>query len=316
MESIDICNRTILEDCGITCLHQIQSYTPSRLSLETGLSLKQSLSLIQRAKSALDSSRTPLHLSKANATVLNHQKVVLTMSRAVDELLGGGVHLHELTEVWGKPGSGKTQLCFQLACSVQIPESIGGVGGECVYIDTENTFMASRVAQMGTSMLSHMKRLSSGCEPTLKQLLSRIHVLKANSWSELVNAIGGLEDIIQKTNSKLVIIDSMAFPFRQTNVEHKHRKLALMAKQMALMANRTGAAFVAVNHETLQGPALGQTWAQYPHTSIRLLKEESGERAMELRRSTGFAQGKAFFDVKEKGLRDVMEQNSQKRMKV
>ncbi|NPA99244.1 MAG: DNA repair and recombination protein RadA, partial [Crenarchaeota archaeon] len=47
---------------------------------------------------------------------------ISTGSRALDELLGGGVPTGELTEFAGPFGSGKSQLAFQLSVNVQLPE--------------------------------------------------------------------------------------------------------------------------------------------------------------------------------------------------
>jgi RecA/RadA recombinase len=45
-------------------------------------------------------------------------------------MLGGGFPRGELTEIFGTPGTGKTQLAMQLAVNAQIPTLFGGVGGE------------------------------------------------------------------------------------------------------------------------------------------------------------------------------------------
>ena len=50
--------------------------------------------------------------------------------------------------VVGEFGSGKTQLCHQLAVMVQLPEERGGLGAKAIYIDTENTFRPERIMQM------------------------------------------------------------------------------------------------------------------------------------------------------------------------
>jgi RAD51-like protein 2 len=45
-------------------------------------------------------------------------------------MLGGGFPRGELTEIFGTPGTGKTQLAMQLSVNAQIPMIFGGVGGE------------------------------------------------------------------------------------------------------------------------------------------------------------------------------------------
>ena len=55
---------------------------------------------------------------------------ISTFSRALDDLLDGGVPLGSVTEICGAPGIGKTQLCAQLAVNALIPEVFDGVGGK------------------------------------------------------------------------------------------------------------------------------------------------------------------------------------------
>ncbi|NPB02756.1 MAG: DNA repair and recombination protein RadA, partial [Methanopyri archaeon] len=50
------------------------------------------------------------------------ERRITTCSKALDELLGGGVPTGELTEFAGPFGSGKSQLAFQLSVNVQLPE--------------------------------------------------------------------------------------------------------------------------------------------------------------------------------------------------
>jgi len=53
----------------------------------------------------------------------------------------------------GESGIGKTQLCFQLCLNVQIPIQLGGVDGEAVYLDTENTFQTSRLNEIAEALI-------------------------------------------------------------------------------------------------------------------------------------------------------------------
>ncbi len=62
--------------------------------------------------------------------------------------MGGGLRPPILLEVTGPPGSGKTQLCHQLAVMVQLPPERGGLSARCLYIDTEGTFRPERVVSI------------------------------------------------------------------------------------------------------------------------------------------------------------------------
>jgi RecA/RadA recombinase len=50
-----------------------------------------------------------------------------------------------LTELFGEFRTGKSQICHTLAVTCQLPVSMGGGEGKCLYIDTEGTFRPVRL---------------------------------------------------------------------------------------------------------------------------------------------------------------------------
>ena len=70
---------------------------------------------------------------------------IITFVKAVDNLIGGGISLGQITELCGTPGIGKTQIAMQLAVDVTIPQVLSGVEGECIFIDTENSLDYTRL---------------------------------------------------------------------------------------------------------------------------------------------------------------------------
>ena len=123
----------------------------SNLAAELGCSLAEAASLMREVEGACrDStehkqSATALSLiSKLKAT----QRTIVTFSRSVDKLLGGGMAKAEVTEIVGMPGVGKTQCAMQLCVDARLPVAFGGVAGESVYIDTEGSFSPERCHTM------------------------------------------------------------------------------------------------------------------------------------------------------------------------
>lgn len=53
---------------------------------------------------------------------------VSTGSKALDQLLGGGIETGSITEIFGEFRTGKTQLCHTLAVMCQLPSDMGGAG--------------------------------------------------------------------------------------------------------------------------------------------------------------------------------------------
>src|SRR3989338_7078037 len=83
--------------------------------------------------------------------VLERRKLIekiTTGSLELDNLMGGGIETQAITEIFGKFGSGKSQIGFQLCVNAQLPKSQGGLGGSVAFIDTESTFRPERISQM------------------------------------------------------------------------------------------------------------------------------------------------------------------------
>ena len=70
---------------------------------------------------------------------------ITTGSKQLDTLLAGGVETGAITELFGEFRTGKSQLCHTLAVTCQLPVSMGGGEGKCLYIDTEGTFRPVRL---------------------------------------------------------------------------------------------------------------------------------------------------------------------------
>ena len=80
-----------------------------------------------------------------SATEVHRQRADLIMistgSKALDDLLGGGIETGAITELFGEFRTGKTQLCHTLAVICQMPLDMGGGEGKCLYIDTEGSLL-------------------------------------------------------------------------------------------------------------------------------------------------------------------------------
>jgi RAD51-like protein 2 len=81
---------------------------------------------------------------------------IVTFCAKFDDMLGGGIPLGKITEICGSAGTGKTQLCMQLAVDVTFPGEFGGVAGHTLYIDTEGSMVVERLAQMARAAVKHI----------------------------------------------------------------------------------------------------------------------------------------------------------------
>jgi RecA/RadA recombinase len=67
-----------------------------------------------------------------------------TGCKSLANLLDGGIEAGVITQVYGPPGSGKTQLCHTLC--VMLPSDYGAI-----YIDTEGSFRPERIQEIANA---------------------------------------------------------------------------------------------------------------------------------------------------------------------
>ncbi|MCI4346974.1 MAG: DNA repair and recombination protein RadA, partial [Thermoplasmata archaeon] len=128
---------------------------------------------------------------------------ISTNSKALDELLGGGIETQAITEFAGEFGSGKTQIGHQAAVDVQLPASQGGLEGEVVYIDTESTFRPERIVDMAKAV---------GLEPEIA--LSHIHIARAFNSNHQMLLVAKAQELARTKPIRLLVVDSLTAHFR------------------------------------------------------------------------------------------------------
>ncbi|XP_073091473.1 DNA repair protein RAD51 homolog 3 isoform X3 [Manis javanica] len=291
--------RVKLVSAGFRTAEELLEVKPSELSKEVGISKEEALETLQiirrecvtkkpRYAGSAESGKkcTALELLEQEHT----QSFIITFCSALDNILGGGVPLTKTTEICGAPGVGKTQLCMQLAVDVQIPECFGGVEGEAVFIDTEGSFMVDRVVDLATACIQHLQLIAGthmGEEHpkaledfSLENILSHIYYFRCHDYIELLAQVYLLPDFLSEHSKvRLVVVDSIAFPFRHDldDLSLRTRLLNGFAQQMISLANNHRLAVVLTNQMTtkidrnkaLLVPALGESWGHA--TTIRLI---------------------------------------------
>ena len=198
-------------------------------------------------------------LAKSND---KRNRSIVSFCKSIDDMLGGGIALGQVTEISGMPGTGKTQLAMQLCVDASIPTKFAGVNGQAVYIDTEGSFSPQRCYTMACALVHHIhssiqrrhrRRLqqqqqqshTTTTTPVLalpqlpgnftpEQILSGIHVYRVHSEEEQDATIRALPDFLIKQRDtsnvppvKLIIIDSLAFHYRSANPGIDNKKSSL-----------------------------------------------------------------------------------------
>lgn len=147
---------------------------------------------------------------------------------ALDDLLGGGFPRGAVSQVYGEPSTGKTNICMQTA--VETVENGGGVA----YIDTEGLSL-DRLRQIG----------GDGIEDRAHEFI----VKDVYDFDEQAVAVRDVEDLAADTD--LVVLDSATGLYRverdDGDDESALRRLTRQITQLTGMARRYDLAVVVTN---------------------------------------------------------------------
>lgn len=314
-----------LINAGFQLATDLTDLQPLQLCKETGILQDEAAELLQ-----ILSCDTHSHQQRAIESVtaldLLHEEQsqgsIVTFSSNLDDALGGGVPVGKTTEICGAPGIGKTQLCMQLVVDVQIPVCFGGLGGKALYIDTEGSFFVQRVADMAEAAVQHCTLLAEDTEQknaldelTVEKLLSNLFLVRCHDYVELLAEVHLLPDFLAKhPEVRLVVIDSIAFPFRHDfeDLSQRTRLLNALAQQLIQLATEHSVAVVLTNQMTTRVsnvqsrlvPALGESWG-HAATQRLILHWEGTKRLASLYKSPSQMEATIQYEITVQGFRDV-----------
>jgi len=233
---------------------------------------------------------------------------ISTGSKALDELLGGGVETQSITETYGAFGSGKSQIGFQLSINVQLPPEKGGLNGNSLFIDTEATFRPGRISQMATS-------LGLDAVKTLKN----IYVARAYNSDHEIFLVEKSSEIIEDKKIRLLVIDSLTSHFRADYVGRgelapRQQKLNKLLHNLQRLADSQNIA-VFVTNQVLANPAIlfgdptrpigGHVLAHQATYRVYLRKSSGEKRIARMMDSPNLPPGECVFKITPDGVRDT-----------
>lgn len=294
-----------LREAGYDDLMAIAVASPADLAEKCEIGDKKAADIIEGAKVCAD-----IGNFETGEDILERRKSVTkltTGSKAVDELLGGGLESQAITEFFGEFGSSKTQICFQLAVNAALPEEMGGFDSEVVIIDTENTFRPERIVQMSNYL---------GVDPA--EVLKKIHVARAFNSQHQILLVDKAMELSKTKKIKLLIVDSLTSHFRAEYIgrgalaerqqmlnRHMHDLLNFATLNNAAIAvtNQVSSkpdAFFGDPTRPIGGHIVGHT-ATF---RIYLRKGKAGKRVARLIDSPNMPEGEAVFTITEDGIKD------------
>jgi len=309
-----------LREAGFSTVEAVAVASPAELASVGGITEGNAVKIIQAARRMAN-----IGGFESGDKVLERRRLVrkiTTGSKDLDELLGGGVETQAITEFFGEFGSGKTQICHQLAVNVQLPEDEGGLEGSVVIIDTENTFRPERIIQMAEA-----KGLDSN------EVLKNIYVAQAYNSNHQMLLVDNAKELAEKLKKegrpvRLIIVDSLMSHFRAEYVGRgtladRQQKLNRHLHDLMKFGELYNAAVVVTNQvmarpDVLFGdptkPVGGHIVAHTATFRIYLKKGKDDLRIARLIDSPHLPEGEAIFRVTERGIEDA-EDNKKKKKK-
>ena len=296
-----------LREAGFRSVAQIAAASERELMEIPGIGETTAEKIVAGARSSLD-----IGFETADKILERRANIVklTSSSKELDKLIGGGFETQKVTEAYGKYGSGKSQIAFQLAINVQMSKEKGGLDGDCLFIDTENTFSAERVAQIADSL---------GVDRA--EALKRIHVARAYNADYQMALLKKAPELIENNNIKLIIVDSLTSKFRtdyigRGTLSDRQQKLGKHVADLHKLAEAYNLV-VFVTNQVMENPGImfgdpttpigGPTLGHATSFRLYLRKSKEDKRIARLVDSPSMPEGEAIFKVTEKGIEDVEE---------
>uniref|UniRef100_A0A7J2THJ1 DNA repair and recombination protein RadA n=1 Tax=Archaeoglobus fulgidus TaxID=2234 RepID=A0A7J2THJ1_ARCFL len=300
-----------LREAGFTTIEAIAIASPAEISSVAGIGESSAVKIVQHARKMAS-----IGGFESGDKVLERRrnvKKITTGSSELDKLLGGGIETQAITELFGEFGSGKTQLCHQLAVNVQMPEEKGGLNGCAIVIDTENTFRPERIIQMAQA-----KKMDPN------EVLRNIYVAQAYNSSHQMLLVDNARELAEKLrkegkNVRLLIVDSLTSHFRAEYVGRgtladRQQKLNRHMHDLMKFGELFNAAVVVTNQVMARPdivfgdptrPVGGHIVAHTATYRVYLKKSKGDMRIARLVDSPHLPEGEVVFRVTENGIEDA-----------
>ena len=322
-----------LRESGYDSYQSIAVAGPAELSNTADVGESNANDIIQAARNAAD-----IGGFETGADVLERREQIGKLEwliPEIDDMLGGGVETQSITEVYGEFGAGKSQITHQLAVNVQLPSEAGGLGGRCIFVDSEDTFRPERIEEMVRGLSEDVLEAAmedqeidgtpadeDAMGELIQAFLDKIHVAKAfNSNHQILLAEKAKEIAAEYEDDefpvRLVCIDSLTAHFRAEYVgrgelANRQQKLNKHLHDIERVGNLYNAATVVTNQVQSNPDAffgdptkpIGGNILGHKSTFRMYLKKSKGnKRIVKLVDAPNLPDGEAVMRVEGEGLK-------------
>lgn len=209
--------------------------------------------------------------------------------KPLDNLLGGGIESNSITEIYGEPGTGKTNLCLQAS------RECAAIGKNIAYIDTG-----------GVSS----ERLNQICSDNdSKTIPSNILFFNPSSFKEQENIV---INALELKNLGLIVLDTFNYFYRlmlENDEKFANRSLNRQITELQIAATEKNiyviiASQVYSTENNDVKPFAGRVIEHMVKSIIKLEKISSGKRQATIIKHRSQSIGKkAIFSITARGLK-------------
>lgn len=217
----------------------------------------------------------------------------------IDDLLGGGIERGTVTQLYGPPAAGKTNIALSAAVSAAV------AGERVAYIDTEG---------LSPDRFEGLLRARSD---EIEPLSSRIVVSEAHTFDEQEEAVRDVEDLAGEV--ALIVLDSATGFYRLQRTEDERegdalRSVARQITHLLALARKHDLAVLITNQvfsdpeSDMTRPLGGNTLEHWTGTVLRIDRFRGGKRRTTLEKHRSKPAGEsAQFRITDEGLEGVDE---------
>ncbi|MCW3134341.1 MAG: DNA repair and recombination protein RadB [Methanophagales archaeon] len=229
-----------------------------------------------------------------------------TGCKSIDELLGGGFESGTVTQLYGEAGSGKTNVCLQVAIEC------ARKGKRVIFIDSEG-FSPERFLQIASSNSENVESIAR-----------RIIIYEPHSFEQQTSCINEIEEVIKEKEGEsgvaLVILDSATLFYRLELDDERsiylRRVLANQIMHLLEIARRYDLAVIITNQVYMDiedgnlRPSGGYALEHLSKVIVQLEKtaEGRGKRIAILKKHRSMPEDiSCEFFITSKGVEDIQE---------
>ncbi|KAJ9095321.1 recombinase rad51 [Naganishia friedmannii] len=300
-----------LADAGLNTIEAV-AFTPKKtLCTIKGISEAKADKILTEACKLVPMGFTTATEIHSRRSELVH---ITTGASGLDTVLGGGIETGAITELYGEFRTGKSQICHTLAVTCQLPISMGGGEGKCLYIDTEGTFRPVR-------MLAVAERYGLNGE----EVLDNIAYARAYNADHQMQLLVQASAMMAESRFSLLIVDSVTSLYRtdfsgRGELSARQMHLAKFLRMLQRLADEFGVACVLTNQVVAQvdggmfagadpkKPIGGNIMAHASTTRISLRKGRGASRVAKIVDSPCLPEAEAIFAINADGIGEPLDE--------